>query len=86
MGGFGAKPTQRACAQDHPRDWKDEGRKFPEISRHRRKEEVSQQKGAAVTSRYERSSKRRTQSAEGCSRDQSTEPDSQEMRVGQRGG
>ena len=41
---FGAKPTQRACAQDLPRDRKDEGRKVPEKD-----------------------------SAEGSSRDQSTE-------------
>ena len=64
---FGAKPPQRACTRDLPRDRKDEGRKVPE------------------TSRQERSDKRRTQPAEGSSRDQSTEQVSQEMRIGQRG-
>ena len=33
---FGAKPTQRACTRDLPRDRKDEGRKVPETSWHER--------------------------------------------------
>ena len=63
---FGAKPTQRTCMRDLPRDRKEEERKVPEISRH------------------ERAVKRRTQSAEGSSRDQPAEGGSQKMKAGQR--
>ena len=68
---FGAKPTQRAFAWDLPRD------------RKKTREGRSQRRGKG--SRHEKSVKRRTQSAEGGRKDQSTEQVSQEMRVGQRG-
>ena len=68
---FGAKPTQRACARDLPRD------------RKKTRKGRSQRRGK--DSRHERAVKRRrTQSAESSRRDQSTEQVSQEMRVGQR--
>ena len=53
---FGAKPTQRACARDLPRDRKKmgEGR-----SRRQWARQNSQQKVAAETSRHERAVKRR---------------------------
>ena len=64
---FGAKPPQRACARDLPRDQKDEGRKV--------QEKVSHQKAAAAAeiSQDERAVKGRTRSVEGSRRDQSTE-------------
>ena len=61
---FGAKATQKACAQDLPRDRKDEGRKVPENS---------PLKGAAETSRDERTVKRRTQMTKDSRRRQSDE-------------
>ena len=53
---FSAKPTQRACARDLPRDQKDEGSEVREKT-----EESSQQKGAAEIIRDERPVKRRKQ-------------------------
>ena len=64
---FGAKPTQRACVRDLPRD------------RKRKREGMSQR----TVGRRDQS--REGQSAGRCSRDQSKEQVSQEMRVGQRG-
>ena len=65
---FGVKLMQRACVRDLPWVWKDEGRKVPEISWQRIGEEDSQHERAV----------KRTQSAEGSSRDQLKEQDSRQ--------
>ena len=66
---FGAKPTQRACARDLSRNWKDEERKVREKRRDQSpvRIEESQQKGAEENSRLEIEVQRRTQSEEGGS-------------------
>ena len=73
---FCAKPTQRACARDLPRDRKDKGKKVRE-----KIEENSQQRGAEKDSRYERSTKRRRQSSEGPRRGQSGDESRAERRT-----
>ena len=65
---FGAKPTQRACTRNLSRD-----RKWTREGRSERGQKDSQKKGTKEDNRQKRSVQGMTQSAEGSSRDQSTE-------------